>query len=185
MPSSMAAQARAALQDLDREGLVLRRAVGRSSTGFVNVIVVKGKFQARLQVPGDGRGGVKKRKQVPLPGLFDKAEDRRTIPGIIHKGLPRAGPVGRRSCGDADSSRQEAQAEDASPASSSRAATATACYNHSGNAVADADAMPAFRGRIACPDAASGLLPATLLICSYYAIAESRYHMWSYVFQYV
>ena len=75
MPSGLAAQARAALQEIDREGLVPRRATGRSSTGFVNVIEIKGKFQARLQVPGDGRGGVKKRKQVPLPGLFDKAED--------------------------------------------------------------------------------------------------------------
>ena len=27
-----------------------------SSTGFTNIITIKGKFQARLQVPGDGRG---------------------------------------------------------------------------------------------------------------------------------
>ena len=46
-----------------------------SSTGFTNIITIKGKFQARLQVPGDGRGGTQKRKQYALPGLFDTAED--------------------------------------------------------------------------------------------------------------
>ena len=30
---------------------------------------------ARLQVPGDGRGGEKKRKQYALPGIFKEAED--------------------------------------------------------------------------------------------------------------
>ena len=74
MPSGMAAQMRAALQTYDRTGVVPQRS-NKSKTGFVNVIEVGGKFQARLQVPGDGRGGTKKRKQVPLPGLFDTAED--------------------------------------------------------------------------------------------------------------
>ena len=72
--SGRAAEERAALADHDRRGLVLQRNE-LSLTGFVNVIEVKGKFQARLQVPGDGRGGSKKRKQVPLPGIFDSAED--------------------------------------------------------------------------------------------------------------
>ena len=31
-----------------------------SATGFVNVIKVKGKYQARLQVPGEGRGGLRR-----------------------------------------------------------------------------------------------------------------------------
>ena len=44
-------------------------------TGFVNVVEVKGKYQARLQVPGDGRAGSLKRKQHALPGLFDTAEE--------------------------------------------------------------------------------------------------------------
>ena len=91
MPSGLAAQARAALQEIDREGLVPRRATGRSSTGFVNVIEIKGKFQARLQVPGDGRGGVKKRKQVPLPGLFDKAEDAALYLASFTKGFLEQG----------------------------------------------------------------------------------------------
>ena len=46
-----------------------------SNTGFTNIIKVKGGYQARMQVPGDGRGGTKKRKQCSLPGIFDEAED--------------------------------------------------------------------------------------------------------------
>ena len=44
-----------------------------SQTGYKNVIEIKGKYQARLQVKGDGRGGERKRKQHSLPGLFDTA----------------------------------------------------------------------------------------------------------------
>ena len=57
-----------------RGELALKRSVW-SKTGSTNVILIKGKFQARLQVPGDGRGGTQKRKQYSLPGLFDTAED--------------------------------------------------------------------------------------------------------------
>ena len=46
-----------------------------SATGYINVIKVKGKYQARLQVPGEGRGGQIKRKQCSLPTTFDEAED--------------------------------------------------------------------------------------------------------------
>ena len=46
-----------------------------SKTGYVGIIKIKGKFQARVQVPGDGRGGTRKRKQYPLPGLFGTARD--------------------------------------------------------------------------------------------------------------
>ena len=82
---------RAVLPGLEREGLVLERATGRSATGFVNVILVKGKFQARLQVPGDGRGGEKKRRQVSLPGLFDEAEDAATYLASFKKGMAENG----------------------------------------------------------------------------------------------
>ena len=84
MPSGMAAEMRAALPTLDRDGLVLKRSP-LSKTGFVNVIEVKGKYQARLQVPGDGRGGAKKRKQQALPGLFDTAEDA-AVYGVVQTG---------------------------------------------------------------------------------------------------
>ena len=71
----MAAELRAALQTFDRDGLVLERSPP-SKTGFVNAIEVKGKYQARLQVGSDGRGGgAKKRKQQALPGFWDTAED--------------------------------------------------------------------------------------------------------------
>ena len=63
----------------------------RASTGFVNVIKEKGKFQARLQVPGDGRGGTKKRRQVPLPGLFDTAEDAAFVLASFKQGMHEAG----------------------------------------------------------------------------------------------
>ena len=65
-----------AWRKLPREVVAMenRDAVG-PRTGFVNVVEVKGKYQARLQVPGDGRGGSMKRKQHALPGLFDTVED--------------------------------------------------------------------------------------------------------------
>ena len=59
----------------DRSTLTLERNP-LSNTGFTNVIMTKNcKFQARLQVPGEGRGGTRKRKQYSLPGTFDTAED--------------------------------------------------------------------------------------------------------------
>ena len=76
MPSGLAAEYRRLMADMpeaQRRALVLERS-DKSKTGFTNVIEVKGgKFQARVQVPGDGRGGKKKRRQAPLPGLFDTA----------------------------------------------------------------------------------------------------------------
>ena len=90
MPSGMAAEMRAALPRMDRSGVLLERS-DKSMTGFVNVIEVKGKFQARLQVPGDGRGGTRKRKQVPLPGLFDTAEDAAFYLASFKKGMQEAG----------------------------------------------------------------------------------------------
>ena len=74
MPSGLAAQYREAVAEADRSQLVLEKNVW-SSTGFTGVTKVKGKYQARVQVPGDGRGGSKKRRQHSLPGLFATAED--------------------------------------------------------------------------------------------------------------
>ena len=72
MPSGMAARARELFAITDRSNLVPQESV-RSQTGYKNVIEVGGKYQARLQVKGDGRGGERKRKQHSLPGLFDTA----------------------------------------------------------------------------------------------------------------
>ena len=57
MPSGKAAAMREAVAKENRAELVLERTVW-NNTGFVNVTKVGNKFQARLQVPGDGRGGV-------------------------------------------------------------------------------------------------------------------------------
>ena len=72
MPSGLAAAVRQQLATMDTAGLVLQKSP-YSKTGFTNVIKVNGKYQARLQVKGDGPGGVRKRKQYSLPGLFDTA----------------------------------------------------------------------------------------------------------------
>ena len=56
-------------------------------TKFVNVIEVKGKYQARLQVPGDGRGGSTMRKQYALPGLFDTAEEAAVLLAIVKRNM--------------------------------------------------------------------------------------------------
>ena len=81
---------RAAMETEDVADLVLKRSPW-SSTGFVNVIKVKEKFQARLQVPGDGRGGEKKRKQHSLPGLFDTALEAAIHLAVYKKALKEAG----------------------------------------------------------------------------------------------
>ena len=58
----------------NRAELVLERTVW-TEIGFVNVQKIREKFRARLQVPGDGRGGTLKRNQYPVPGIFNTAED--------------------------------------------------------------------------------------------------------------
>jgi len=70
----------------DRAELELERTPwGR--TGFVNVVKVKNKFQARLQVPGDGRGGCAKRKQHSLPGLFDTAAEAAVMLAVVKRNM--------------------------------------------------------------------------------------------------
>ena len=70
MPSGQAAEFRVAVAKLDATQFDLKKNP-YSKTGYVGVIEVKGKFQARVQVPGDGRGGATGRKQHSVPGLFD------------------------------------------------------------------------------------------------------------------
>ena len=73
MRDGIAADVRAMVAGLDKSDLWVQRSP-LSRTGYTNVIKVKGgKYQARLQVKGDGRGGVRKRKQYSLPGVFDTA----------------------------------------------------------------------------------------------------------------
>ena len=94
MPRGMAAAAREAVEQADRDELELERTPW-SNTGFVNITKVGGKFQARLQVPGDGRGGIEKRKQCPLPGLFDTAEDAAVLLALVKKGTGLKGHADR------------------------------------------------------------------------------------------
>ena len=93
MPNGMAAETReyvAGLSAAERAELVLAKNP-YSNTGFTGVIKIKNKFQARLQVPGDGRGGSKKRKQCSLPGLFDTAEEAAVLLAAYKKALKDAG----------------------------------------------------------------------------------------------
>ena len=91
MPSGQAQHFREAIAELsaaERSRLDLKKSVW-SSTGFVGVTKVKGKFQARVQVPGDGRGGSKQRRQHSLPGLFYTAEDAAVSLAIFNQKLAR------------------------------------------------------------------------------------------------
>jgi hypothetical protein len=90
MPKRMGADMLEAIKNEDRSQLELERTPW-SCTGFRNVIKVGNKFQARLQVPGDGRGGTKKRKQHSLPGLFDTAEDAAVMLAVIKRGFRGVG----------------------------------------------------------------------------------------------
>ena len=84
MPKGMAAAVREAVAKENRAELELERTPW-GKTGYVNVVEVKGKYQARLQVPGDGRGGSVKRKQHALPGLFDTAEEAAVMLAVVKK----------------------------------------------------------------------------------------------------
>ena len=86
MPSGMAAEMRAlvATENVAVDELEL---APLTKTGYVGVIVVGLKYQARIQVPGDGRGGTKKRRQYSVPGLFDTAKEAAMVRAGIMKGM--------------------------------------------------------------------------------------------------
>ena len=69
MPSGIAEAVRQQFAAASKAGLVVDESP-HSRTGYTNIIEVRGKYQARLQVKGDGQ---RKRYQHPLPGLFDTA----------------------------------------------------------------------------------------------------------------
>ena len=69
MPSGIAAAVRQQVAGADKAGLAIEES-RLSRTGYTNVIEVRGKYQARLQVKGSAE---RKRYQHPLPGLFDTA----------------------------------------------------------------------------------------------------------------
>ena len=86
MPSGRAAEMRAlvATENVADDELEL---APLSKTGYKGVIEVGLKYQARIQVPGDGRGGTLKRRQYSVPGLFDTAKEAAIIRAAIMKGM--------------------------------------------------------------------------------------------------
>ena len=86
MPSGMAADMRAlvATENITDDELQL---APLSKTGYIGVIVVGLKYQARIQVPGDGRGGTAKRRQYSVPGLFNTAKEAAIVRASIMKGM--------------------------------------------------------------------------------------------------
>ena len=90
MPRLADAELRAMIAAEDRSQLQLERSPW-NKTGFVGVIEVGNKYYARLQVPGDGRGGVKKRRQVSLPGPWDTPEDAAVLRAMMIRGFKESG----------------------------------------------------------------------------------------------
>ena len=86
MPSGMAAEMRALVgtEEIADDELQL---APLSKTRYVGIIEVGLKYQARVQVPGDGRGGTAKRRQYSLPGLFDTAKEAAIMRAAIMKGM--------------------------------------------------------------------------------------------------
>ena len=90
MPRLADAELRAMIAAEDRSQLQLEQSPW-NRTGFVGVIQVGGKYYSRLQVAGDGRGGVKKRRQVSLPGPWDTAEDAAVVRAVMIRGFKESG----------------------------------------------------------------------------------------------
>ena len=90
MPRKLGAEVREQLAREDRSQLQLERSAW-NETGFVGVSKVGKGYQARVNVPGDGRGGSKKRRQHSLPGPFDTAEDAAVARALVIKGFKESG----------------------------------------------------------------------------------------------
>ena len=159
MPSGMASDMRAfvaAMSAAERAALVLEKSPW-SRTGYVNVIQVKKWFQARIQVPGDGRGGSKKRTQCALAGLFDTPEEAAINLAAYKKNCR----LGRLLAAQAE---QAAQAAHGCAASCAAAATAPGHGNCHGHADADDHGASASCSGLADADAAAWLRAAAFPI---------------------
>ena len=86
MPRGQAAAMREAVAKENVAELVLERSPW-NDTGFVGVQKAGKMFRARLQVPGDGRGGTTKRKQHHVPGLFYTAEEAAVALAILKRDI--------------------------------------------------------------------------------------------------
>ena len=165
MPREAAVAMREAVAKENRAEFMLERTAWNDS-GFVNVQKIGNKFRARLQVPGDGRGGNLKRRQYPVPGIFDTAEDAAVaLRAGDHD--PRREGEQRRQVGGPAFAEQAAQAK-RQEAVAARAGSAAACRGTDANGYCHGHAHPipyvacASRGCVAAPDAASVLCNAAL-----------------------
>ena len=135
-----------------------------SATGFVNVIKVKGKYQARLQVPGEGRGGQIKRKQCSLPTTFDEAEARGCGPILGVGREPRPFGLGEREASQTHGAQAAHQAASTARSASRRCSAVCRGKNGTshdhGRADQLSDAACAFPRRLAASDAATWLCGA-------------------------
>ena len=154
MPSGLAVAVRQQLAMADKAGLlVLLEKSPYSKTGYTNVIKVRGKYQARLQVKGDAE---RKRYQHPLPGLFETALEAAEYLAIVKRDFgadgvtPPPKQIEHRNA-------QAAQQAAGSSASSHVAATASAYANGRGHghACGIPNGACAFRGSISAPHSAA------------------------------
>ena len=90
MPRVLAETMRAALALENRDQLVLEKNPW-NKTGFTGVSKIGKHYFARINVPGDGRGGTKKRRQHSLPCGFDTAEEAAQSRALIMKGFKASG----------------------------------------------------------------------------------------------
>ena len=149
---------REAVAKENRDAFQLERSP-RSRTGFVNVIEVKGKYQARLQVPGDGRGGCTKRKQYSLPGLFDTPEEAAVLLAAIKRDM-KASTGGKLIAPPKIDKPHKPRARQAvpnvaSPITGARTAASVASGHGISRTDVDSDAAHAICGRLAASDAAA------------------------------
>ena len=87
MPSGIAEAVRKQVARADKSGLAVQKSP-YSATGYTNVIKVKGKYQARLQVKATAE---RKRYQHPLPGLFDTALEAAQYLAMVKRDFGAAG----------------------------------------------------------------------------------------------
>ena len=147
---------REAVAKENRDAFQLERSP-RSRTGFVNVIEVKGKYQARLQVPGDGRGGCTKRKQYSLPGLFDTPEEAAVLLAAIKRDM-KASTGGKLIAPPKIDKPHKPRTRQTVPKcgiTSARTAASVASGHGISRADVDSDAAHAICGSLAASDAAA------------------------------
>ena len=169
MPRLADAELRAMIAAEDRSQLQLEQSPW-NRTGFVGVIQVGGKYYSRLQVAGDGRGGVKKRRQVSLPGPWDTAEDAAVVRAVMIRGFKESGDGKIHSPPKQNKPHKPRAVKRSEPAAAQPAFRASADANGycHGGAPCSHDATCTHRVCNAAPDAA-------LVVCAAHVSAYVSY----------